>query len=138
MDQSGLDDPPGEAPAQAAPDIVGADHSHETSHGTQRGHVVRGVARATGSDLRGVVLEDQHRSLARHPIQAPVNELVRDEIADHRDPRLPEGLDQLRQPCAQLGLAGTGVDRRGNHGTNVRCASRALIVRPARQAGLVN
>ena len=48
----------------------------------ERGDVVRGVAGAAGHNLRGVVLKDEHRRLARDARDAAVDELVGDQIAD--------------------------------------------------------
>ena len=38
-----------------------------------------------GTDVRRVVLEDEHRRLARHPRHAPVDVLVGDQVAKHDD-----------------------------------------------------
>ena len=49
---------------QATARFVASDDADQIRPAAQRGDVVRGVAAAAGHDLRGVVLEDQHRRLA--------------------------------------------------------------------------
>ena len=54
----------------------------------ERRDVIGGVAGSSGDDLGRVVVEDQHRRLAGHARDVAVNELIDDQIAEHRDAHL--------------------------------------------------
>ena len=74
------------------------------------GDVVRRVARAAGDDLRRVVLQDQHRRLARHARHLAVDELVGDQIAEHEHAAAREAVDEGEEPFLALRFAGQGMD----------------------------
>ena len=78
-------------------DLVVAHQADRAGARAERRDVAGGVARAAGHDLRAVVFEDQHRRFARDAGDAPVDEFVRDEIADHEHARLAEAIHDLEQ-----------------------------------------
>ena len=82
----------------------------------ERRDVVRRVACAAGDDLGGVVLENQHRRLARHAVHFAVDELVRDEIADDQHATAAEVVDERQQdaPCVRLRRATGGRSERSS------------------------
>src|SRR3954469_18384015 len=65
----------------------------------ERSHVVCGVARPSRHDFSGVVIQDEHRCLARDSRDIAVNELVDDQVAKHRDAYRTEPINQFEQPC---------------------------------------
>src|SRR5688572_18520169 len=65
----------------------------------KRRDIRRRVARAARNDHGVVVLEDEHRRLARTPREPAVDELVGDEIADDEHAGAPETIDERQQPC---------------------------------------
>ena len=65
--------------------LVASDDRGEQRRAAHGRDVVRGIARAARHHLRRVVLENQHRRLARHAGDASVDELVGNRIADDRD-----------------------------------------------------
>ena len=68
----------------------------------ERRDVVRGVAGAAGDHLGGVVLQDQHRRLARDPGHLAVDELVGDQIADDQDAAAGKAVDERQQPILDV------------------------------------
>ncbi len=66
----------------------------------ERGDVVGGVAGAAGHDVGRVVLEDQDRRLPRHAGDLAVDELVDEQIAEHRDADAGEVVDERQQTIA--------------------------------------
>ena len=76
--------------------LVAADHADQRRAAAERGDVVGGVAGAAGHDLGRVVLEDQHRRLARDARHAAVDELVGDEVADDGDASGPSARRSAR------------------------------------------
>ena len=70
--------------AAGGPRLVAPDQAGQARAAAERRDVVGGVAGAAGHDLGRVVLEDQHRRLARHARDLAVDELVGDEVADDR------------------------------------------------------
>ena len=81
----------------------------------ERGDVVGRVAGAAGHHLRRVVLEDQHRRLARDARDLAVDELVGDEVADDEHAAAREAVDEREQALLALGLAGLRRDGRSGH-----------------------
>jgi hypothetical protein len=80
--------------------------AHQTDRArarAERRDVAGGVARAAGHDLRAVVFEDQYRRFARDPRDTPVDEFIRDEIADDEHARLAEAIHDLEQACRFVG-----------------------------------
>ena len=71
----------------------------------ERRDVVGRVAGAAGHHLGGVVLEDEHRRLARDAGDLAVDELVGDQIADDEHAPAREAVDEREQALLQLGLA---------------------------------
>ena len=66
----------------------------------ERGDVVGGVAGAAGHDVGRVVLEDQDRRFPRHAGDLAVDELVDEQIAEHRDADAGEVVDERQQTIA--------------------------------------
>ena len=99
-------DAAGEAREKPSPFGVGADQSRKAGAAPERGNVVRGVARAAGHHLGRVVLEDQHRRLARDAGDLAVDELVGDEVADDQHAAAAEPVDERKQAFLALGIAG--------------------------------
>ena len=93
---------------------IGADEPGETRAAAERGDVVGRVAGAAGHHLGRVVLEDQHRRLARHARDLAVDELVGDEVADDEHAAAREAVDEPEQPLLALGFAGQRMDGSGN------------------------
>ena len=62
--------------------LVASDDTGQNRAATKRGHVVRRIATCARHDLRRVVLEDQHRSLARDARDTTVHEFIGDDVAD--------------------------------------------------------
>ena len=103
----------------------------------ERRHVVGGVAGAARHDLGGVVLEDQHRRLARHARDAAVDEFIRHDVADDGDGPAPQRADEgeeLRRihPTASIRLLriASGSDRPGRRLGAVGAVARAHEQRP--------
>ena len=99
---------------EPAPGLVAPDEPHQARAPAQGRDVVGGIAGAARHHLGGVVLEDQHGRLARHAGHAPVDELVRDQVAKDDDPAPRAGVEQAEQPRRALVLAGQRMDRTGN------------------------
>ncbi|MYN64167.1 MAG: hypothetical protein F4X11_03950 [Acidobacteria bacterium] len=85
--------------------LAGTDEAHEPDLASERAGVGRRVAGAAGHDGGAVVLEDQNRGLARDAGGPPVEELVGDDVADHRDPQAGEPLGQTDEPGRWIGFA---------------------------------
>ena len=93
---------------------VGADEAGEARAPAERGDVVRGVAGPAADHLGRVVLQDEHRRLARDARDFAVDELVGDQIADDQHAAAREAVDERQQPFLALGLAGKGMNGAGN------------------------
>ena len=113
-----------EAREQPAAFGIGADEAGEPRAAAERGDVVRGVAGAAGDHLGRVVLEDQHRRLARHARDLAVDELVGDEVADDQHAAAAEAVDEREQAFLALGLAGQRVNGSGyEHRPSIQLAA---------------
>ena len=76
-----------------------------------------GVSRAPGDECRRVVLQDQDGRLPRDAGDLAVDELVSDEIADHKDAPAGRMVGQRQQPLLAFGFARQRVDGTGEqHG----------------------
>ena len=122
---SGVDAPKQRALGTAARFVV-TDQRDECRRAAERRHVVRGVAGAARHDLRGVVLEDQHRRLAGYPRDASIDVLVSDEVADDDHARCPQPPHQFDHEMS--GARGPSVKRARQRGpcrsTNATAAIR--------------
>ena len=85
------------APQQPAAGLVAADDADQSRAAAERRDVVGGVAAAARHDLGRVVLEDQHRRLARDARDAAVDELVGHDVADDGDRPAPQRVDQREE-----------------------------------------
>ena len=85
--------------------VAGADEADEPDLAPEGAGVGRRVAGAAGHDGGAIVLEDENRGLARNAGRTPVQELVGDDVADHRDSPAGESRDQTAEPGRQLGFA---------------------------------
>ena len=83
-----------------------SDDPGETRTAAQRGDVVRRISSATCQHLGRVVLQNQHRGLARHPSHFAINELVGNDVADDENTASTEGGDERSQPLLECGGAG--------------------------------
>jgi hypothetical protein len=63
----------------------------------QRRDVVRRVTGAARNNLRRIVLKNEHRRLARYARDAAVDELVGDQIADHRNAARGKCIEQTEE-----------------------------------------
>ena len=81
-----------------------------------------GVAGAAGADVGGVVLEDEHRRLARHAGDATRHVLVGDEVAQHDDAAAARGPQQGGEACG------------GRIGGSLRHAAAHRLTQPPDQA----
>ena len=93
---------------------IGADQARQARAAAERRHVVGGVAGAAGDHLGRVVLEDQHRRLARDAGDLAVDELVGDEVADDQHAAAAEPVDEREQTFFPLGFAGQRMNGAGN------------------------
>ena len=84
-----------QARVQALARLVFPREAHDLRAAAERRDVVRGIAGAAGQNLRGVVLKDEDRRLARHARDAAVNELVGNEIADDRHAARRKRVEQV-------------------------------------------
>ena len=73
----------------------GADRQHVHS---QVGQIVDRVGSAARHHGAFAMLQDQHRSLARHARDFSIHEFVGHQVPQHRDGDLGEGFDNLPQP----------------------------------------
>ena len=78
---------------------VAPDHRDESGAAAERRHVVGRVAGAARDDLGGVVLEDEHRCLARHARHPAVDEFVRDDVAHDDDLPVAKGVGERNELC---------------------------------------
>ena len=62
--------------------LIPSDQACQNRAATKRGHVVRSIAARARHDLRGVVLENQYRSLTRDACDTAVHEFISDDVAD--------------------------------------------------------
>jgi hypothetical protein len=99
-----------QARAQPLARFVVASETDNLRKRPQRGHVAGGIARPARHNLRRVVLKDEHGRLARHAGDAPVDELVGDQVANNGDTAPMEPVDELQQP----GLGPAFIGRRLN------------------------
>ena len=89
-----------------------------------------------GNDLRGVVLEDEHRRLARDARDLAVDELVGDEVADDQHPSPPKASISDRSRDWRSASPGSGMHRSRKHRDGVgRAMSRGLQMRGLRPDG---
>ena len=86
--------------------MIPAQHPYQPRARTERGRVAGGIPRAAWKNLRGVVLQDEHRRLARHARHTPVDEFVRNHIADDGHTAARKRVKELQQPRLALALAG--------------------------------
>ena len=129
-DEAGPREAAREAPDEAAAGIVPPDETHEPGLRPEGGHVAGGVARAPRPHLGGVVLEDEHGGLARHAVDAAVDELVGDDVADDEDAGPPERSDQTDEAGAQRLVAGPRMNRGQDHRTSRPRGSDGLMAHP--------
>src|SRR5205085_9633299 len=93
--------------AQPRPRRVVSHHSYRNDARSQRAEVRDGIRAAARLELARFVADDQDRRLAADPVGLAVQVLVRDEIADDRDARGGEAIDERAQ--LGIGLHGGGV-----------------------------
>ena len=77
--------------------LVASGERHQPHRSAETGDVVRGIAGAARHDLRGVVLEDQHRRFARHARDAAINEFVGNQITEDDNALTAERRNQREQ-----------------------------------------
>ena len=72
--------------------------SNRDGRTAERRNVARRVAGSSRNDLRRVVVQDQHRCLARDARDVAVNELIDNQIAKHRDADVGKSIDEGQEP----------------------------------------
>ena len=98
----------GKAGEQAAPFRVGADEARQPRARRRARRRCSPRCRRRRRTSRRVVLEDEHRRLARDAGDFAVDELVGDQIADDEHAAAAEAVDEREQALLAFGLAGSG------------------------------
>ena len=130
------DVPPIDAPVKARQEPAalgfGADEPRQPRTAAERGDVVRRVAGAARHHLGRVVLQDEHRRLARHAGDLAVDELVGDEVADDEHAPAREAVDEPEQALLALGFTGQRMDGTGDqHGVMSALAQGSGLQEPS-------
>ena len=85
-----------ELPVEFLSGGIPAQDAYWDGMGLQRDQIVDGVGRAPGKNARLLVLEDEHRGLARNPGELSEHELVRHQVAVNDDGTAGKAVDDFR------------------------------------------
>jgi hypothetical protein len=118
--------------------FVGGGDADRRRPAAEGGDIFRGVPRAARDDLGRVVIEDQHRRFARDARDLAVDELVGQQIAEHRDPDSRKIVDESKQAlvgCRWLShplLHGGRGQREWSCSASDRLAPKGAVLRRCR------
>src|SRR5262245_52477073 len=93
-----------EGAQQETPRLVVTDHADGQHRHSQVSQVVNGIAGSARHDRPLAMAQDQYGSLARDTRYFTVDELVRDQIAEHRDAEFGELFDNPDQAVRRFSV----------------------------------
>ena len=100
---------------QTTAGLVAAGHAHRDRRAAERRDVARRVARSAGDDVRRVVVEDEDGRLPRDAGELAVDELVDDEVAEHRDAQIGKVVHERQQTAGIDGISQRGKRAASRH-----------------------
>ncbi len=89
--------------------LVVADHAHGQHVHTQRRQVHDGVAASAGHHRALAMLQDEHRRLPRDAGDLAENELIGNQVTEHRDGEVRKGLNDLLPAVVIFGVSSHGL-----------------------------